>query len=190
MNIDQIINLINTAIKTKRLQVIDALKKSRVFVSIDISDQQLLNLIVKELNNGNGYLIYNLGEVITELLEPQKQHSNMVPLLAASIISTGASVLGSVFGHFFGGGGGGGGGVSPQQAAAAAAESAQQAALQRQMVIAAAEAEAARIKGEIDSRKQKSATTRTIIIVSSVVVSLALITTLTIVIFKHKNKNK
>jgi len=61
--------LISNAIKTHKSGVIEAVRKSRVEVPQDISDVDLFNLILDELANNNGYLLFYLEKLINSLIE-------------------------------------------------------------------------------------------------------------------------
>jgi len=61
---EQSLKQIERAITSNRDGVIDALKKSFITVPVKVNDNEILDLVMYNLKNGNGFLIYHLTDLI------------------------------------------------------------------------------------------------------------------------------
>jgi len=134
-------DVIKETIRINKSGVIVSLKKSFVDVNSTISDNDLFHVVIRELQNGNGYLAFHLENVINSSGD-SKDYSNIAPLILA-----GLSILPSLFG---------GGNKDNGAAAAAAAAQNQQMQMQFQM----AQQQAAREQRVAESRRQEAAAKR------------------------------
>lgn len=159
MEQQKVISLLKSVIKTRRNEVIKALQDATVVLPYNFTDEDLLQTILKELRNDNGYLVYHLGRVIDNFFDATtEKKSNWV----AAAIGVGSQLLGSLMG----GKGDDGKAMAKAQLQAAQAEAKRQEALQKQMLIAASEAEAERLRSEAMIKKRKASTQRTVITIS------------------------
>lgn len=182
MKRSQIISLIDNAILNRKGEVMNALQESGVVAPVGISDTDYRNIIIREIENGNGYLVVYLGSVIDKDLEPKtEKKSNIAPLVGAALISTGGGLLGGLFG-------GGGDDKAAQQAAQAqaAAQAAQQKAMQKQMAIAASQQAANEMLSQTNRQNQKAKTQRTVITLSIIGGTLLIGAVAAILIIKKK----
>jgi len=62
------LKMIDQAIISNKKGVINALRKSQVGVASNISDRALSELVINQLNAGNGYLMFHLGKVLDSTL--------------------------------------------------------------------------------------------------------------------------
>ena len=184
MTEEERISIIKNTINNRRTEVIKALMDSDIVIPEISSNKDLLHIIISEVKNGNGYLIYNLGEVITKEIEPKKEKkSNIAPLVGAALISTGGGLLGGLFG--------GGGDKAQKEAqkqaqAAAAAQAAQEAAIQKQMIIAQSQQNAEQIAANVDIQNRKASTARTLTVIGMIGGALLIGTVITVLILKKK----
>lgn len=108
---DNVIRMINQTIIDNKSSVIRALRDSKVEVSSSISDRDLAKLVMTELNKGNGYLMYNLGQVLDSKFDIAQEMSNAEGEKKGffgsigdffsknkDAIGAGASLLGGLFG--------------------------------------------------------------------------------------------
>ena len=100
---DRILSIIESTIIKDKPLVIDALKKSKVLVNDNISDRDLFILVTEELNSGNGYLIFHLGEVITKNIEDKSNSTGFS--LSPSQLQAASQAASSGVGNSGGGGG-------------------------------------------------------------------------------------
>jgi hypothetical protein len=89
---NELYGFIKRAIVNRRFEVLSALKLSNVSVQDDINNNDLFNLIISSLKEGNGYLLYYLEVIINREQNP-KAYSNLAP-----IVAVGVSLLPSLFG--------------------------------------------------------------------------------------------
>jgi len=155
----KVILLLKSVIKNRRNEVIKALQDSTVVLPYNPTNEDLLNVSLKELRNDNGYLLYHLGNVIDNFFKDNKleEKSNFL----ASAIGIGVSLLGNIMG-----GGDDGKAMAQAQLQASRDAYSRQASLQKQMLIAASEAEAERLRSETMIKKRKASTQRTVIAIS------------------------
>jgi len=184
MKRSQVISLIDNAISNRKGEVINALQESGVVAPIGISDEDYRNIIIREIENGNGYLVVYLGSVIDkdiQLNSEKKSNFFIAPAVGAALIGTGGSLLGGLFG-------GGGDDRAAQQAAQAqaAAQAAQQAAMQKQMAIAASQQAANEMLSQTNRENQRARTQRTVITLSIIGGTLLIGTIAAILIVKKK----
>lgn len=173
---NDIISIIDKTIINRREEVINSLLNSSVEVSDTISNLKIRDLIIKEVKSGNGFLIYNLGNVISKELPPEIK-SNFVGLA----ISIGSSLLGKLFG-------GGGGNKEAERLAKQEQyqRDRQEAEMIRQMKIAASQQEANRIRDDVRRIERKARTKRTVVTISIIGGTLIIGTIVTIFILKNK----
>lgn len=183
MDKENIISTIDRTIKNRRVEVIKALINSDVVLPEAPSDYDLQQIIINESLNRNGYVIFNVGEVISKEIGEEKK-SGIVPLVGAALISTGGGLLGSIVGMF-----GGGGGDAEREAKKAAqqqysAKLAREAAMKKQMIIAASQANAQQINANTATQNKKSSINRTMLVVGMVSGAVIIGTTIAVLIFK------
>ncbi len=75
-NKNESVAYIVATITKNRTGVLEALRKSEVAVNDNINENNLLNLILSEINKGNGFLIYYLGNVIDNTLALDKKSNS------------------------------------------------------------------------------------------------------------------
>lgn len=180
MNNNKAIQAIELTISNRKNEVVKSLIDSNVFVPNGISDLELKNIILKQLKEGNGFLVFYLGQVIDKEFSNVEEKSNWI----GAAIGLGSSLLGLATG------GGGDDGKAQAQAyqQAQQAEAARQAALLKQMQIAQSQANAQKILAEANAKAKSASTTRTVIILS--LVGVTTLIGITIVVLALKNKNK
>lgn len=75
----QILLMIKNAIISNKDDVIAVLKKSNIDVPDNVSGNDLLDLVMTNIINGNGYLMYNMTVLLTHLEDlERKKYSNVV----------------------------------------------------------------------------------------------------------------
>lgn len=180
MDNNKAIQAIELTISNRKNEVVKSLIDSNVFVPNGISDLELKNIILKQLKEGNGFLVFYLGQVIDKEFSNVEEKSNWI----GAAIGLGSSLLGLATG------GGGDDGKAQAQAyqQAQQAEAARQAALLKQMQIAQSQANAQKILAEANAKAKSASTTRTVIILS--LVGVTTLIGITIVVLALKNKKK
>ena len=75
--------LIMSAIRDNRNEVINAINNSNIGVDIDdsVSDIQLYRVIVSEIRNGNGFMLYNIRKVVSGT---EEEKSNWISAVVAA----------------------------------------------------------------------------------------------------------
>jgi len=184
MDNNKAIQAIELTISNRKNEVVKSLIDSNVFVPEGISDLELKNLVLKQLKEGNGFLVFYLGQVIDKEFSNVEEKSNWI----GAAIGLGSSLLGLATG-----GGGDDGKAQAQayqqaQAQAQAAEAARQAALLKQMQIAQSQANAQKILAEANTKAKSASTTRTVIILSLVGVTTLIGITIVVLALKSKKK--
>lgn len=172
------IKIISKSIDNRKGEVLSSLKSSGINVNPNSSKEELLGIIISQVRKGNGYLVYNLGEVINKDLEKK---SNLLPIAAGLILTTGSTIIGKIGGFF--------GGSVDKDAERAADLSRQQsiraeAEMVRKMQIAASKAQAKKIASETKEKERKSKIKRTIITLSVIGGALIIGTIVTVLILK------
>lgn len=178
MDNNKAIQAIELTISNRKNEVVKSLISSNVFVPDGISDLELRNLILKQLKEGNGFLVFYLGQVIDKEFSSVEEKSNWI---GAAI-----GLVSSLLGLATGGGGDDGKAQSQAIQAASQAEAARQAALLKQMQIAQSQANAQKILAEANAKAKSASTTRTVIILS--LVGVTTLIGITIVVLALKNK--
>jgi len=180
MNNNKAIQAIELTISNRKNEVVKSLIDSNVFVPDGISDLELKNIILKQLKEGNGFLVFYLGQVIDKEFSNVEEKSNWI----GAAIGLGSSLLGLATG------GGGDDGKAQAQAyqQAQQAEAARQAALLKQMQIAQSQANAQKILAEANAKAKSASTTRTVIVLSLVGVTTLIGITIVVLALKSKKK--
>lgn len=202
MKKEESVKIIKDTISTEKSHVIDALKKSKVFVTYNVSEDDLLKLILDELKSGNGYLVYHLGLVIDKKNETKSAFDfslNPSALSAASQATSQSSPpTGGGIGNFLSQNSGlltagmgllgnllGGGNSNTSQQNNNSLNNSPTSSLQFQYAAQQAQLEAEKRAREEKMREESQKNkTNTILIVSGIVLSVGLITTITIFALK------
>jgi len=176
-----VISLIDDAIKSHRVEVMQALDESAVILPANATDLDIRQTIVDEIENGNGYLTVYLGTILDKMaITSTENKSNWIPAAIAGATS--------LAGMFFG---------KKQQDKAMEYNAQQQAiaeqkareaqkAYEKQMKIAQSQQAAQQMREETEFQNKRARTKRTVLTLSIIGGALLIGTVATIIILKKK----